>query len=654
MENDWQTFLSDGLRVDHLRPPTHLQIHGGSKMVKGGQEAVVLVLVGVDVVLEVDLNLVVHLLVNVVAADAGDDGDNAKGQRRKRRRAHAHNVRLLVRLAGGGDDGVGDAGNRLEGGGAERQCGQQGIDRGCGQAGGRGRGGDERLHVLGGDVGQDGREDGDGDGAAGEARHAGETPGDAELDLVGAELHKGNRQILGPAEPDLLDEHEGNDEALALGRHQPHEGAKEDHDEHGARQGPAPVADAGAEDGQQEGAEAQAEVGRQRQHDLVAEARVGVGEEDVDHGRVDDVDGIVEHGDDKGGHKRRRQVAAPALGEDARGRQRLLEGHKRLVQGKDEQRAEAGHERAHDLGVARGQLDRVVDADERQHGGNREQQGAAVVELAHGLAERQTARVGRRVVVQKQAEERERGGNGRAVKQPAPGGRADGHGEAAGHRAHDSTKKHKQVGNDNGNVAPLVGQQLGQRKGGELRVARAKPNQAHGRQHGRVVLGGAADKEADKQQHVAARDEPAPAKQIAVGAADHKRNRDRDQVDRDVPRVRRRVAEQRGDGGRARVDGRHDPKGNAVAGRQNKDDYPRLEGDVVVFVVFGNVAVRRRGAGRTAAFGALDGGLFVVVRAHSRRGLVLGRAVLRGSRSGHLVSDGCLGRLRVSHGEKIK
>lgn len=178
--------------------------------------------------------------------------------------------------------------------------------------------------------------------------------------------------------------------------------------------------DHGAKAGEQDRAERQAQVLRQRQDDGVAEAGVLVGEEDGDHGWVDDVEAVVEHGDDEAGDEGRRQLAAVVAREDARGRQGLLQGRERLPQGEGDHGAEARHQGADDLGAGRRQRGGVDDAGEDEGRADGEEHGADVVELLEGLLGGQAAGVLGREVEKEETGEGEDDGDGWAVEDPAP------------------------------------------------------------------------------------------------------------------------------------------------------------------------------------------------------------------------------------------
>jgi hypothetical protein len=82
---------------------------------------VVLVLVSIFVVLQKDLNFVVHLRSNVVAKAASNDSQNTKTKRTQGRRSKADNVRLLKSRATCCDDTVRDSRHFGESRCAERQ-----------------------------------------------------------------------------------------------------------------------------------------------------------------------------------------------------------------------------------------------------------------------------------------------------------------------------------------------------------------------------------------------------------------------------------------------------------------------------------------------------------------------------------------------------
>jgi hypothetical protein len=65
-------------------------------------------------------------------------------------------------------------------------------------------------------------------------------------------------------------------------------------------------------------------------------------------------------------------------------------------------------------------------------------------------------------------------------------------------------------------VSPLVWQQLGQRKGGELGVASSKTDESHADQEVSIRLCCATYDEADEEEDIATYDEPSAPKKIAV------------------------------------------------------------------------------------------------------------------------------------------
>lgn len=164
----------------------------------------------------------------------------------------------------------------------------------------------------------------------------------------------------------------------------------------------------------------QAQVLRKRINALRSETRRLIGKEDCNHGRIHDVQCVVEHGDDKARDEWRSELPAMVAGEDARGRQGLFQRGKRLPQGEADHAGEAGDEGADDHGVGGGACGGVDDAGEDEGGADGEEEGADVVELAEGLLGGEAARVGGRVVVEVEAGKGEDGCDGGAVEEPSP------------------------------------------------------------------------------------------------------------------------------------------------------------------------------------------------------------------------------------------
>lgn len=288
-----------------------------------------------------------------------------------------------------------------------------------------------RLHV-----GQDGRVDGNGDGAAGEAgdtsvqsaksrlskvkRNIRQTTRDAQLDLVGAKLNKSNTQVLRPPKPNLCQEDKRNRHPEPIRRDQRQQRTKHHHDAHRARQRPPPAPDPRPKQRQQHRSKGQAQVLRQRQRNGVLEIRRLIRKKDGNHGRVHHVEAVVKHGDHEPGHKRRRELAAAVAREDARGREGLFEGRECLPEGKGDHGCEAGDERADDSLVRRVEGRGVDDAREDERRSEDEEHCADVVELAEGLLGGQAAGVGGREVVEVEADEGEDDEDGWAVEEPSP------------------------------------------------------------------------------------------------------------------------------------------------------------------------------------------------------------------------------------------
>lgn len=166
------------------------------------------------------------------------------------------------------------------------------------------------------------------------------TTRDTQLDLVGTELNVRNAEVLRPAEANLGQEDERNNHAETVRGGEGQEGTKDHHDGDGAREGPAPSADPRAEASEQDGAKGQTQVLRQSENNSVAEVGGLVGEEDGNHGRVDDVETVIEHGDDEADDEGGSQLAAVVAGEDTSGRQGLLERGEGLPEGEGDEGAE--------------------------------------------------------------------------------------------------------------------------------------------------------------------------------------------------------------------------------------------------------------------------------------------------------------------------
>lgn len=114
-----------------------------------------LILLSILVILQKHLNLIIHLMRNLITKQTRDNRDNAKTQATQRRRPQPHDVGLLHGLARRGDDVGGDAGDVGHGGAAGSEGGEEGGEGGGREAGSEGGGGDEFGGVGGLDVCED-------------------------------------------------------------------------------------------------------------------------------------------------------------------------------------------------------------------------------------------------------------------------------------------------------------------------------------------------------------------------------------------------------------------------------------------------------------------------------------------------------------------
>lgn len=140
----------------------------------------------------------------------------------------------------------------------------------------------------------------------------------------------------------------------------------------------------------------------------------------MDHSRVDDVEAVVEHGDDEAHNKRGRELAAVVPGEDARGREGLLQWCKRLPESESDETAEAGAEGSDDTRAVRGEGGGVDDAHENERRGEDEENSADVVKFPEGLIRRQATRVFGRVVIKIQTDKGDDYRDGWGIEEPSP------------------------------------------------------------------------------------------------------------------------------------------------------------------------------------------------------------------------------------------
>lgn len=87
------------------------------------------VLICVLVVLQEDLDLVVHLVLNILATETSDDANDAKTQARQTRSPQANHITLLPRLACGRDYFVGYTLNFGQSSRAQWQSCKKAFDR---------------------------------------------------------------------------------------------------------------------------------------------------------------------------------------------------------------------------------------------------------------------------------------------------------------------------------------------------------------------------------------------------------------------------------------------------------------------------------------------------------------------------------------------
>lgn len=116
-------------------------------------QLVILILVSILVVLQEDLDLVVHLRPNVVAETASYDSNNAKAERAEGRRAETNDVCFLERCSSSCDDLIRDTRDLSESRCTERQSRQERGNRTGGESSSGDGGRDELcgfrgLHVC--------------------------------------------------------------------------------------------------------------------------------------------------------------------------------------------------------------------------------------------------------------------------------------------------------------------------------------------------------------------------------------------------------------------------------------------------------------------------------------------------------------------------
>lgn len=157
------------------------------------------ILVSINIVLQEDIGLRVHLFINVLAEQAQYQPKKTERQRTERRDFQPMRIRPLERRTGGSEDLIVDSRNLCDGcapqweGSEERCCSVAACaglhsclwDGGCSSS------------AL--SIGEDGDIDRLGEGATCIARDTGQTARDAEIVLVDAELCECDAEILSPA-----------------------------------------------------------------------------------------------------------------------------------------------------------------------------------------------------------------------------------------------------------------------------------------------------------------------------------------------------------------------------------------------------------------------------------------------------------------------
>lgn len=135
---------------------------------------------------------------------------------------------------------------------------------------------------------------------------------------------------------------------------------------------------------------------------------------------IDNIDRIKRHIHDRPGDEWCCKLSSLVFGEDPRRCQRLLQGHKRLPEGEDDDDPEARDEHADDARIRRGYHARVDDAREDKHGTDDEEQGPNVVQLSCRLVPRDASGVFWRVIQPHEETECDRSCDGAGVVEPSP------------------------------------------------------------------------------------------------------------------------------------------------------------------------------------------------------------------------------------------
>lgn len=94
------------------------------------------VFVRILIILQEDLDLVIHLVLDILAAETGDDSNDSKTQARQTSGPETDHVALLPRFARSSDDLGGNALDFGQGCRAQRKSCKETLDRRLGEAGG--------------------------------------------------------------------------------------------------------------------------------------------------------------------------------------------------------------------------------------------------------------------------------------------------------------------------------------------------------------------------------------------------------------------------------------------------------------------------------------------------------------------------------------
>jgi hypothetical protein len=119
----------------------------------------------------------------------------------------------------------------------------------------------------------------------------------------------------------------------------------------------------------------------------VSEIRRGVREEDGNHGRIDDIDGVVKHRHYKTNDEWGGKFSSFVAREDMRGRQWLRERRKSLPANEGHEDSESANQGSDDFGIGGRESGGIYDANKNEGGGENEQKSTDVIELFERLLE---------------------------------------------------------------------------------------------------------------------------------------------------------------------------------------------------------------------------------------------------------------------------